>query len=242
MLTLHFNIVDSTNILAKQLLASYDEVIVTADQQTQGKGRNGKTWNAGISRDILFTHGRRIKNSTENEPLIMQACAALSVQAFLLDMLPDSAHIKIKYPNDVHVKYQDLMGKISGSLIETEYSGNTLHSIITGIGINVNSSSDDLAINQPTISVVDIIRKELDLTIARKAFIEHYKKSIVEKDMIIDRWIEELGLIDTVVYIQGDHMEYTVSDILHDGRLLCKSGEKERIIHSGDSIRYQLFE
>lgn len=242
MLTLHFNIVDSTNILAKQLLASYDDVIVTADQQTHGKGRNGKSWNAGIARDILFTHGMKVKGYREQEPLIMQACAALAVQAFLLEILPESAVVKIKYPNDVHVKYQERMGKISGSLIETEYSGNILHTIITGIGININSSSDELAINQPTISVCDIIGKDLDLTIARKSFIDHFMRTMSEKQTIIDRWIEQLDLPKKTIIIPGELVEYQVYEILHDGRLRCKSGEKERIIHSGDSIRYKLFD
>ncbi len=242
MLTLHFNIVDSTNVLAKQLLATYDEVIVTADQQTHGKGRNGKSWNAGTARDILFTHGMKVTKYSEQEPLIMQACAALAVQAFLLEILPESANIRIKYPNDVHVKYQERMGKISGSLIETEYSGNTLQSIITGIGINVNSSSDELAINQPTISVFDIIQKELDLLIARKAFIDHFKNTINEKHIIIDHWIQQLDILKKDIIIPGEPIEYKVYDILNDGRLLCKSGEKEKIIHSGDSIRYKLFD
>ena len=59
MLSLHFDIVESTNIIAKQLLSSHNEVIITADIQTHGKGRNGKVWHSGIGRDILFSHGQK---------------------------------------------------------------------------------------------------------------------------------------------------------------------------------------
>lgn len=242
MLTLHFNIVDSTNVIAKQLLASHHEIIVFADEQTHGKGRNGKTWNAGIAKDILFSHGIKVQGKSEKEPLIMQACAALAVQAFLFDILPISAIIKIKYPNDVYVKYMGQMGKISGSLIETEYSGNALHSIITGIGINVNSKSIQLENKQSTISVFDIRDEELDLHKMRKRFCEHFISILNDKETILQRWIEEIDLIGKRIFIPSEQSQYTVMRILDDGRLFCIDGNKERVIHSGDSIRYQLFE
>lgn len=242
MLILHFNIVDSTNVIAKQLLASHDEIMIMADHQTHGKGRNGKTWNAGLGKDIIFTHAKKVRETVEYEPLLMQACAALAVQAFLLDILPKNAKIKIKYPNDVYVKYGDKMGKISGSLIETEYSGSALQSIITGIGININSESDSLGISQPIISVYDILQEESNLHLLRKTFAECYLSILNEKDSILNRWKIELDLIEKTILIPIEQCEFRVVNILEDGRLLCSDGNTERIIDSGNSIRYQLFD
>lgn len=242
MLTLHFNIVDSTNVIAKQLLASHDECMITADQQTHGKGRNGKTWNAGLGKDIIFTHAKNVRKTAEYEPLMMQACAALAVQAFLLDILPKDAIIKIKYPNDVYVKYGDKMGKISGSLIETEYSGSTLLSIITGIGINVNSESKSLGITQPIVSVYDILQQESNLHLLRRIFSDLFLSILNDKASILNRWKAELDLIEKTILIPSEECEYRVINILEDGRLLCSDGHTERMIHSGDSIRYQLFD
>jgi BirA family biotin operon repressor/biotin-[acetyl-CoA-carboxylase] ligase len=241
MLVLHFNSVDSTNHIAKQLIESHDELIITADVQTHGKGRNGKVWHSGNAKDIIFTHARKSLNFTDKEPLIMQACAALSVQAFLLNILPSDAEIRLKYPNDVYVRYQQHIGKISGSLIETEYSGNTLHSIITGIGININSQSSQLPALNPIISVFDILEMELSLKDLRDSFIQVFTNTISNSLTLWEEWIASLDIVHKTISIDQEDSAFEVRSILEDGRLLCISEDKERIIHSGDSIRYQLF-
>jgi BirA family biotin operon repressor/biotin-[acetyl-CoA-carboxylase] ligase len=242
MLSLHFDIVESTNIIAKQLLSSHNDVIITADVQTNGKGRNGKTWHSGIGRDILFSHGQKYILNSEKTPLLMQACAGLSVQAFLLNILPSSVQIKIKYPNDIYIKHKDKIGKISGSLIETEYSGSNLISIITGIGINVNSPTNELPNVNPSISILDILGHEIDLQKCRKEFVDIYKALINDRDDKLNLWKNQLNIIQKTIHILNDNQEYIVIDILEDGRLHCKSGDSERYIHSGDSITYALFD
>jgi len=242
MLSIHVPSVDSTNEYAKQLLSSHDEVYVTADIQTNGKGRNGKVWNSGNAKDILFSHGKRIRKNIEHEPQIMQACAALSVQAFLLHILPQSSTVRIKYPNDVYVKHADNIGKISGSLIETEYSGNTLTSIVTGIGININSIQEELATTNQSISVKEILGHECDLNGYRIDFVHTFTSFLSNKESVWTQWKDQLNILSKTVHILSEHNAYVVSDILDDGRLLCLSGKEERIIHSGDSIIYDIFE
>jgi biotin-[acetyl-CoA-carboxylase] ligase BirA-like protein len=242
MLSLHFDTVESTNIIAKQLLSSHDEMIITADIQTHGKGRNGKIWHSGIGRDILFSHGQKYKVNSDITPLHMQACAVLSVQAFLLNILPPSAQIRIKYPNDVYIKHGEITGKVSGSLIETEYLGNSLHSIITGIGINVNSPTNELPNLNPSISILDILGHEIDLQKHRKEFIDIYKAILYDKEDKLILWKNQLNIIQKTINILKDNQDYIVIDVLEDGRLHCKSGDLERYIHSGDSIVYDLFE
>jgi len=240
-MVVHFSSVDSTNISAKQLLSSHDEVFVTADIQTNGKGRNGKVWNSGIGKDILFSHGKKIVNVTEYEPQLMQACAALSVQAFLLQILPSTSLVRLKYPNDVYVQYERLRGKISGSLIETEYTGNSLSSIVTGIGININSTQEELSTINQSISVKDILGYELDLQQLRIDFLQVYAAFLKNRNDSWNQWKKQLNIISKTVHIVLEHKDYVVSDILPDGRLYCLSGNEERCIHSGDSIVYDVF-
>jgi BirA family biotin operon repressor/biotin-[acetyl-CoA-carboxylase] ligase len=242
MFSLHFDIVESTNITAKNLLSSYDEIIITADVQTHGKGRNGKVWQSGNACDILFSHGMKANVKSQNDPLLLQACAAISVQAFLLDILPPTAKIQIKYPNDVYVKHGEKVGKISGSLIETEYSGNSLQSIITGIGVNINSRTSELPNVNPSISVFEILGYQRDLQETRKQFIDIYTTYVIRREDLWGSWKEQLHLIDKNIQIAGDDKEYLVKDILVDGRLYCLSDDGERYIHSGDSILYNLFD
>jgi BirA family biotin operon repressor/biotin-[acetyl-CoA-carboxylase] ligase len=148
----------------------------------------------------------------------------------------------IKYPNDIYIKHREKIGKISGSLIEAEYSGSTLISIITGIGINVNSPTNELSNVNPSISLLDILGDEVDLQKCRKEFIDIYKALINDRDDKLNLWKNQLNIIQKTIQILNDNQEYIVIDILEDGRLHCKSGDSERYIHSGDSITYDLFD
>lgn len=245
MLKVHYDIVDSTNDMAKKLLTSCQEVIVTADIQTNGKGRNGKVWHSGYTTDIIFSHALRITADLlplHRNPLTYQACAALSVQAFLLTLFPNDVMIRIKYPNDIHIKYGHLQGKISGSLIETEYSGNLLQTIIVGIGINVQTKSTDGVMPPEGISVFDILKKQLPLPDLRDQFIEIYTKYIsLSPELIHVQWKDSLHIKDKEIRIQGEELPYTVVDILDDGTLYVQEGNNSRIIYSGDSIRYDVY-
>lgn len=238
----HFDEVQSTNDTARQLLISHEEVIVTADSQVAGRGRNGHSWHSGKASDILFTYGANIHYLTTQKPLFYQACAALAVQAFLFELLPKEARIALKYPNDVHVQYRKLEGKISGSLIEVEYLGMDIKSIIVGIGINVNSVGGELNLNTQAITIRDIMHQPLILSELTSLFIQKFTELIQSPEqLIIDNWIDTLTIIGKKVRLLQSNAVYTVASINKDGFLVCNTGTEDITIHFGDSIRYELF-
>lgn len=238
----HFDEVQSTNDTAKQLLLSHKEVIVTADVQTLGRGRNGRAWHSGKAKDILLTYATSLSSDNSRQPLFYQACAALAVQAFLLELLPKEAQIALKYPNDVFVRFQHQEGKISGSLVEVEYLGNDIKSIIVGIGININSSSEELHVQSHTLSVCDVLHQQLMLSDITPLFIEYLTRFLHSPEhSIISEWIESLHIIGKNIRHLASNSLYTVKEVNHDGFLLCATDNEEIIVHTGDSIRYDLF-
>jgi len=164
------------------------------------------------------------------------------VQAFLFELLPKEARIALKYPNDVYVQYRKLEGKISGSLIEVEYLGKDIKSIVVGIGINVNSVGAELNLNTQTITIRDIMHKPMILSELTSLFIQKYTELIQSPEgLIIDDWIDTVNIIGKKVHHLQSNAKYTVVSINKDGFLICNTGTEDMTIHFGDSIRYDLF-
>ena len=238
----HFDVVQSTNDTARQLLISHEEVIVTAKVQVAGRGRNGHSWHSGKDSDILFSYAANIHSLTSKKPLFYQACAALAVQAFLLELLPKEARIALKYPNDVYVQYLNEEGKISGSLIEVEYLGKDVKSIIVGIGINVNSTRNDLKVNAQSISIRDMMKKQMNVSEMTSLFIQKFISYIQSPEhLIINDWMDKLKITGRQVRHLQSNLIYTVTSINQDGFLVCTTGSEDITLHTGDSIRYDLF-
>ncbi|EPJ32055.1 biotin/lipoate A/B ligase family protein, partial [Chlamydia psittaci 06-1683] len=83
----------------------------------------------------------------------------------------------IKWPNDVLVNGEKLCGVLSETLPSQGYLG-----IILGIGINGNSSKEDLAsIEQPATSLSLLLKHTIDLEEIRNMLVERVQKRIMQR-------------------------------------------------------------
>lgn len=120
----HYEIIDSTNYQARKLIEQHVRTpfLVSAEEQTNGKGRNGRQWvseSGSLYLSIVLEPRKNIK------PEIYSYVAALAVSDFLNR---NNLNNYIKWPNDILVNDK----KISGILLEL-YKGK----VIIGIGVNV---------------------------------------------------------------------------------------------------------
>jgi len=128
----------STQDIAKQLAESYGEdcVLVQARQQTNGRGRFDRVWDAepgGLYISLLLRPGKQIKSTAELSVKTGEAVA---------DTLKELYNIKtkIKLPNDVLALQNGAYKKIAGVLIETSSAGiDKINWLIVGIGVNLNN-------------------------------------------------------------------------------------------------------
>ena len=109
--------------------------VITAEQQTAGRGRRGRNWSNSPGKDICMSLVLRPKMETQHAPRFTIG-TALGVYRAVSDfgLLPS-----IKWPNDVLLGPQ--LKKICGILLEMEGNLETLEAIIVGIGLNVNTQS-----------------------------------------------------------------------------------------------------
>jgi len=119
----HFRITDSTNERARELASSGAPhgTLVTADEQSAGRGRQGRTWTAAPRSALLMSVV--LRDLRETLPLI----AAVAIcEALPLDCA-------IKWPNDIWVKER----KLAGILVEARPQEGWA---VLGIGLNVRTT------------------------------------------------------------------------------------------------------
>lgn len=137
----HFAECDSTNDLAREWALDPDApapcgALVTADFQTQGRGRRGRNWLGGSGQSALmsFVYRPSVPPAEFGQLGLMSALAVAEALADLTDLDP-----RIKWPNDVLIDG----GKVAGILIESCYSPAprglppSRPVVIVGIGVNV---------------------------------------------------------------------------------------------------------
>jgi BirA family biotin operon repressor/biotin-[acetyl-CoA-carboxylase] ligase len=124
----HHRRCDSTNERAKALAdrGAPHGTLVTADEQTAGRGRQGRTWTAPPRSALLMSLVLR----DPPEPLPLAAAVAVCEASAPLDA-------RIKWPNDVWVERR----KLAGILVEGRPQEGWA---VLGIGLNVESSPPDL--------------------------------------------------------------------------------------------------
>ena len=126
---LHFESVDSTNTYLKQNYNNLENfTFVSADNQTQGRGRNNRKW-ISSNDSLLFSLLLKDKKYFDYVNTI-SILSAYSIVQVLQDY--GINNLSIKWPNDVYVNDS----KISGILLESISSTN-IECLIVGIGINV---------------------------------------------------------------------------------------------------------
>ena len=136
-----FTSVGSTNEVVRDWLAAGEPEIclAVADEQTAGRGRQGRTWTAPPGAGLLLSVGFR---PTWLEPdhvwrLAATVSIAMAEAAEQTAGLPDGA-IRLKWPNDLVDDRDGSVRKLGGVLGETDGLGTDDPRAVVGIGINAD--------------------------------------------------------------------------------------------------------
>lgn len=132
----HKEMTDSTsNDISRLALGGAPEgTIVTADMQTAGKGRRGRSWESTAGTSLLFSVLLRPKLEPDTAPQIT-LLMAMAVTKAVRQMTGLDAYIK--WPNDVVVNGK----KVCGILTEMRLKDRRIDFVVVGTGVNVNQTS-----------------------------------------------------------------------------------------------------
>jgi BirA family biotin operon repressor/biotin-[acetyl-CoA-carboxylase] ligase len=137
-----FGAVDSTQQIVREWLeAGEPEVeIAVADEQTAGRGRQGRTWTAPPGAALLMSIGFRPTNLPLRRGWRLAATVSLAMADAAEEVagLPDHA-IWLKWPNDLYTaNASGEPRKLAGVLGETDGLGGPDPRAVIGIGINAD--------------------------------------------------------------------------------------------------------
>jgi BirA family transcriptional regulator, biotin operon repressor / biotin---[acetyl-CoA-carboxylase] ligase len=133
----HLHSCRSTNDVAaaEARTGAPEGLLVTADEQTDGRGRMGRTWHAPAGANLTFSLLLRPRRpAAEIPPITLLAGGALAVAVRGLGI-----EARLKWPNDLTVGSGPDRRKLAGILTEATTEGDRIGHVVVGIGLNVNA-------------------------------------------------------------------------------------------------------
>ena len=130
----HYRSTDSTNTRARELAAAGAPhgTVVTAAEQSAGRGRQGRTWTAPPGKALLYS---AIVRPLEDRHTMLPLSVPIAVCETAEQLNPD-LDCKVKWPNDIHVEGR----KLAGVLIEARPQDGWA---VIGIGLNLSIEPDE---------------------------------------------------------------------------------------------------
>ncbi len=238
---IHFAEIGSTHAYALKMGALLpDLALVTADFQTDGRGRSGRAWQAPRGEAILFSMVLKPRISPDQAALVTPIMSLAIAQALAKSGVDPS----IRWPNDVVVKGN----KIAGVLAQASLDGDSLRFIVAGAGINVNQSREWLSsIDRPATSLLAetgrIHRPAMIMDAVISEFLELYAMFLETGfDSIWAKWSERSSMTGRSISLDlgAKIVKGLVRGFSRDGSIIIEDDQGELSCHrSGEVIRLE---
>lgn len=206
-------VVDSTNaeVLRRLQAGQSAPMVVTAEQQTAGRGRRGRQWVSPFGQNLYYSLAIRIEGGLrqlEGLSLVVGLALAKALQQMGVQQTA------LKWPNDVLVEG----AKIAGILVEIAGDPADACDVVIGIGVNVNMPDEAEGIDQAWTSV----SAQLGCLVDRNALalklggnLAHYLEQYLQQGFssLLDEWQDNHAW-------QGRSVRLSAGDRHVDGRVL----------------------
>ncbi len=230
----HFNEIDSTSAFLKcRRFFLRNFTFVSADFQTAGHGRMGRTWVSKKKENLLFSLLIKDKTLISNYSAV-SVCVAVSIFKTLEEF--GFNDISIKWPNDVYASGK----KICGVLLESTSDNCEISSLIIGVGLNVNAKEFKGDFITPPTSMFLQTGEEFPLDVVKKKVYKNLKKELIllkkGKSDYLEIAKQNNFLKNKKVFaeINGKITEILVKDIADNNSLVYIEDGKEKNIFSGE--------
>ena len=215
-----------------------DGVVLVAEHQTAGRGRNGRTWSAIPGAQISMSVGV----SADGIPSASWGWIPLIAGLAVLDAIgPTGVDAGLKWPNDVLARPPG-QGKLAGILAEVAAP---TPAVVIGIGLNVSHGSDELPDPGATSLAIlggrptdrrDLIAAVLDGLDRRIAGLRAAKGS--DAALIAEYTAHSLTIGGRVRAIMPGDREIVgdAKNVDDQGRLCIDTGSEVVVVSAGDIV------
>ncbi|MEC7513392.1 MAG: biotin--[acetyl-CoA-carboxylase] ligase [Pseudomonadota bacterium] len=222
---IHLDETESTNDICLNELNNSDiPILVTADMQTKGRGRNEKEWNSPKG-NLYFSFGFTRHNLINGLSVKVGLILAESLQQIL------KKNVLLKWPNDLFY----LNKKVGGILVETS-SMNNIFKIVIGIGVNLQLSDSNKQWGNLEINAdINKVKRQIIEMLSSKLFV------FIEEDLDEDwskRWTNLCIHNEKEIMLESNNEELLFMGINHDGQLIGKKKDDKILFVSESSISF----
>jgi BirA family transcriptional regulator, biotin operon repressor / biotin---[acetyl-CoA-carboxylase] ligase len=202
--------------------------VAVANEQTAGRGRMGRGWEAPAGSSILFSVLLRPPPERRAAELTLVAGVATAV---VVERATGLA-AQLKWPNDVMLDRR----KVAGGLAELKDGA-----VVLGIGLNVNQGPDELPSETRTRagSLRSVTGREYERpTILADLLLELELRYDAWREGGLDALYDDLGARD---FLRGrrvtvDGVPGTAQMIGRDGRLVIETESGQVVVESGEVL------
>ena len=233
----------STNERARQILDQLGPAghgaVVFADEQSGGRGRQGRSWHSPRGLGIACSVALWTKDRPGGlQPL--QLCGSLATLSAI--HRTTGLEAGLKWPNDVLLSG----GKVSGVLVEARFLGDSPAGLVMGIGINLLHRAEDFPPDLRATATSLLLasgREVVPETFAGallSALAPLVEVGLESPEALValasPRWIHRLG--DPLVLATGrGSLRGTFAGVGQDGALLLDVDGALRAVHDGEVLR-----
>lgn len=232
--------VGSTNDLARKLANNHapEGTLVIADEQTAGRGRLGRRWEAPPNTSLLVSIIFRPRLPPLLAYRLVMACGLAVAEACEERF---GVIVEMKWPNDLQLDGK----KFVGILPESAIVGDTMIWTVVGIGVNVNQI---IASPNPLAGTATSLRMVTGQKHDRAALLAHVMTCLnkwydrLEKDALIDAWRSRCITLGRRIQatIPGGNFTGLAEDIDTYGALwvVDNAGQRYRLTASEVTLRH----
>ncbi len=193
---------------------------MVADEQTAGRGRFGRNWEAEPQTNLLFSLLLRPHFLEQDEIFILTFAAAVSVTEAIEAIA--CVRPQLKWPNDVLLDGK----KVSGILLESSFDSNRLSHVVLGIGLNVNQRKFPPAIYDVATSLSLFADKKFDRDELLFTILNNFSmiyESLQKRDFyrVMKEWRDRSIMPGKKISVNlaGKTIEGVCEDVTDDGAL-----------------------
>ncbi len=240
-----FSEIESTNSYLMQMPGPEPGTLCVAatSNQTAGRGRHGKTWRSPPGTGLCLSAAYTYQQQPEDLPALSLTLGLAAIDA-LQDLGAD--RVELKWPNDLVARD----GKLAGILTETKQHSASAVTVVTGIGINVDLSTEPdfgakadwarTVVDLKSICEVEPGHEELAGQLATHllgAFVDFEISGFAAQ---ADRWPRYDWLLGREITIDTADVQYSGigAGVANDGALLVETpGSGLKRVTSGTVVR-----
>lgn len=213
---------------------------VAATLQTQGRGRRGRTWHAGLGSSLTFSLLWRFDAGAAALSGLSLAAGVALIRAFREMGLKNA---RLKWPNDVLVEHEGQHHKLAGMLIELQGDMEGPSAAVIGVGINLHLPDEVRGnIDQAAIGMQAVMDRNVSPNALLGAQLRHLSQVLGEFGQggfgnVREEWLQYHAYHEKPVRLilpDGREIRGMAADVAEDGVLLVETPEGLQRFASGE--------